>query len=83
MVVWRPWTGWYPSRSPDPNFFLWGILKNDIYAQKSRTVEQLKEKVVDACDKITADLCRKVCNAVVKRVDKCIDVNGQHFEQLL
>jgi hypothetical protein len=53
----------YPSRSPDlipPDFFLWGILKNEVYAQKPRTIEQLKENIVEACDKITADLCRKV-----------------------
>jgi hypothetical protein len=54
----------YPSRSPD--FFLWGILKNEVYAQKPRTFEQLKEKIVDAYDKITADSCRKVRYSVAK-----------------
>jgi hypothetical protein len=47
-----------PSRSPDltpPDIFLWGSLKNEVYAQKPRRIEQLKEKIVDACDKITAD----------------------------
>ncbi|VEN59429.1 unnamed protein product [Callosobruchus maculatus] len=38
----------YPARSPDltaPDFFLWGYLKERVYANKPRTLDQLKQNI--------------------------------------
>ena len=50
------------------------LQKNAVYADKPRTVEQLKLKIIDACSQFTAPLCRKVCYSVDKRLGKCIEL---------
>jgi len=76
----------YPPRSPDltpPDFFLWGVLKNSVYAKKPRTKDQLVAVIMNTCTEISEDLCRSVCYSVVRRTAKCIEEGGQHFEHLL
>lgn len=76
----------YPPRSPDltpPDFFLWGVLKNRVYGNRPNSLQELRRYISDACSEITPELCRKVCRSVQKRAEKCLDVNGHHFEYLL
>lgn len=53
--------------------------KSAIYADKPRTVEELKLKNINVCLQIAASLCHKVCYSVNKRLEKCIEVEGGHF----
>ena len=76
----------YPPRSPDltpADFFLWGVLKNSVYAKKPRTKDQLVAMIMNSCTEISEDLCRSVCYSVVRKTAKCIEEGGQHFEHLL
>lgn len=75
----------WPARSPDlspPDFFLWGVLKDRVFAQKPRTIASLKDTIRKECEKITPAICHKVTNSVVRRYDNCIQANGHQFEHL-
>jgi len=66
------------------DFFLWGFLKEVVYITPSATIEELKNKIVDACASIPREMLLKVTNhEVLKRMEMCLKVNGQNFEHLL
>ena len=75
----------WPPRSPDltpPDFFLWGVLKNDVYSNKPNNIDDLKAAIIDSCAKITPAMCAKVCASVPSRMQSCIAANGAQFEHL-
>ena len=58
----------WPAHSPDltpMDFFFWGVLKDKVYSQKPRSVDDLKDYIRDAFLEINvqSDLCEKVCQA--------------------
>ena len=60
----------WPPCSPvltSPDFFLWGYIKNVVFAQRPTTRETLL-KTVDGFE---------------RRLRLCLQANGEHFEQLL
>lgn len=89
------WIGRYgprrwPARSPDLtplDFFLWGFVKDEVYAQNVDTVEELRERIEMAFEKLrtmTSDgsLLQRVRNNMQRRLTMCIQNNGGHFEHL-
>ncbi|KAF0704949.1 zinc finger BED domain-containing protein 4-like, partial [Aphis craccivora] len=45
----------WPRRSPDLSvldFFFWGHLKNEVYKEKCNSVEELKQRIRDCCNKV-------------------------------
>ena len=76
---------WLP-RSPDLsvcNFYLWGTLKQKVYANNPHNLDQLKENITNAIRRITREELQAVSANVVKRAQKCIDVSGEYFQHLL
>ena len=76
----------WPPRSPDLtpcDFSLWGIIKDRVYAQCPRNINQLKNLVVSEFRVLNNDpgLCSAICNSVVGRCEMCIERNGEQFEQ--
>jgi hypothetical protein len=43
----------------------------------------LKMNITRAIEKVNERTLRKVARKMVKRVDKCIEMNGHHFQRLL
>lgn len=79
-------TGLWPPRSPDlssPDFFLWGYLKDIVYRSNPHTLQELKTNITNAINEIDRVKLKKVARNMVKRVEKCIEVDGQHFQHLL
>ena len=84
------WTGRrgsvdWPPRSPDLtplDFFLWGVLKDRVYAEKPKTIRTLKRTIRDHIRIINNDkeLLEKVCRSVKVRFEKCIELKGTHIE---
>ena len=64
-------------------FYLWGTLKQKVYANNPHNLDQLKENIMNAIRRITREELQAVSANVVKRVQKCIDVKGEHFQHLL
>ena len=76
----------WPARSPDltpPDFFLWGVLKDKVFAQRPRTISELREVIIQECERIEPQLCQKVVRSVVRRYKDCIQADGNQFEHLL
>ena len=74
-----PW----PPRSPDltpPDFFLWGVLKDIVYATRPPDVEDLKQRITQAMAAIPVHLCEKVCRSVPDRLRRCVEADGGHLE---
>jgi hypothetical protein len=75
-----------PPRSPDltsPDFFLLSYLKDTVYRSNPRELKQLKMNVTRAIEEVNEGTLRKAARNMVKRVDKCIEMNGRHFQHLL
>ena len=75
----------FPPRSPDitpMDFFVWGVIKDSVYSRKPRSVEDLRQFVIDAFANLDHDLCTKVCHSVVSRCRECIEAEGLQFEYL-
>lgn len=78
----------WPPRSPDLNpldFFLWGYMKDIVYQRPSNSREELLIKIRAAGNEIKnrSELFFRVQQNLRKRVQKCIDVDGEHFENFL
>jgi len=72
----------WPARSPDltvPDFFLWGFLKDRVFRRRIKTIQELKQTIVDEFVAIDGDLLRRVYGNFQTRLQQCIDVNGGHL----
>lgn len=76
----------WPPRSPDLtkiDFFLWGFVKNEVYKFPTTTKEDMKNRIRNVFQNVTIATLRNVSDAFERRLQRCIDVGGGHFEQLL
>jgi hypothetical protein len=74
-----------PPNSPHLNpcdYFLSGLLKEEIFPKKPQTVMELRALTSHACSEITEDMCRRVINITV-RVEEVARRNGGHTEHLI
>ncbi|CAM1304959.1 Uncharacterised protein r2_g1479 [Pycnogonum litorale] len=76
------WAPHSPDLSP-PDFFLWGYLKDRVYAGKPRTITELKEAIREDMRAIPRSVCKNVMDNFVLRLKKCTEVNGGHLEHML
>jgi hypothetical protein len=63
----------WPPRSPDLsscNFFLWGSLKEKVYAHRPHTVQERKDCIREEIQGIPVNMRRKVMDNVRRRVEK-------------
>ena len=78
----------WPPRSPDLtvlDFFVWGYIKEKVYATPVATEDQLVLRIQEACNSLRANRHQILAavNSTLRRCHKCIEANGMHFEQLL
>ena len=76
---------WAP-RSPDLtplDFFLWGHVKSNIYKTSVKNLTELKRRINYEIKSIFKETLSDVFSNIVKRMDLCISVDGNHFEHLL
>ena len=70
-------------RSPDltpPDFFLWGYLKDKVYAHPIQNLEHLRAVIVEEFNNIPIDMIRKACENVQLRLQACIDIDGAQVD---
>ncbi len=78
--------GGWPARSPDLSpcdFFLWGCMKDRVFATNPTSVEDLKATIMTVIQSVDVRTLWKVFQNVMKRAKACLSVEGGHFEHLL
>lgn len=76
----------WPPCSPDltsPDFYLWGYLKDVVFAQRTTTKEDMMERIRRACATIPRDTLLSTVRNFERRLNLCLEANGGNFEQLL
>ncbi len=58
------------------NVFLWGYLKDRIYATRPDTIEALKTIIKEQCHEITRETLSIVGNFMLQRCERCIAAQG-------
>jgi hypothetical protein len=75
----------WPAYSPDLtpcDFWLWGMVKDQVYSAPMRTLDDLKRRITETIANIPPAMCRKVINAAFKRFELCTAHNGYQVECL-
>lgn len=76
----------WPARSPDltpPDFFLWGYLKDKVYAHRMETLEDLKDAITEEFQAVPNVFCQKACENVSLRLQACIDNDGMPVDHYM
>lgn len=76
----------WPANSPDmtsPDFFLWGYVKNVVYAQRPTTRQDFMDRIRRACAAIPRETLLRTVGHFQRRLRLCLDANGGNFEHLL
>jgi hypothetical protein len=75
-------TDW-PPRSPDItplDLFLWGYVKDRIYATKVRDIRDLRARIVEAVGTVTPDMLQRTWAELDYRLDILRATNGAHVQ---
>ena len=61
-----------------------GTIKDKVFARKPRTVEDMIQFILKACQEIDAgeDLCFRACMSVRSRLEECMNADGKQLEYL-
>lgn len=76
----------WPPRSPDltaPDFFLWGYLKERVYLNDPKTLEDLKANIIREVDLITAEMLQSVMQSALERARVCESNAGNHLTNVI
>jgi len=76
----------WPARSPDLtalDYFLWGYLKDRVYVNKPKTLQQLKENIRAEIRALGPDILTRVMENVLERAKLCEAENGGHLRDVI
>ena len=74
-----------PPRSCDLtplDFFLWGHIKSLVYANKSETLDDLKDNIQREISKVPVEMCARVVENWVQKIDRCKRARGGHITDI-
>ena len=75
----------WPPRSCDLtplDFFLWGYIKSLVYANKPSTIEELRANIHREIAAVPAEMCGRVIENWVQRIDRCKRARGGHMNEV-
>jgi len=61
-------------------FFLWGYIKNILYAEKIRNIHHLQERITSAIETLTRDMIQKTWQEIEFGLDVSRAINDAHIE---
>ena len=76
----------WPPNSPDltpPDYFLWSYLKDRVYHNNPRNIEELKENIKTTIAEICDEMLSDVVDNFITRIKALENSDGGHFEQIL
>ena len=77
-----PW----PARSPDLapcDFFLWGYLKERVYRDRPKTIQELKIAIDREIKLIPQEMTKNVMKSFKNRLQQCVDSKGHHIKDVI
>jgi len=77
-----PWAAHSPDLNP-LDFFLWGYAKDNVYANKPTTLQELMTAITKFIKAIPEEMCRKVIENFAIRLNECLNRGGSHIEHVL
>jgi len=76
----------WPPRSPDLtplDFYVWGRAKDLVYTEEIQNIDHLKDRIKHAFEIIKQEVTIHITTTEIrKRYLKCVEVQGDHFENL-
>ena len=76
----------WPPHSPDlspVDFYLWGFVKDKVYKEPPKDLDQLQSAIKKVNREISVDTCAKVTDSFHARIQHCIATGWYHFENIL
>lgn len=76
----------WPPRSPDltpMDYSIWGFVKSQVYYDPPTSLDDLKFRITEALNSITAEMSDNILRHWSTRLDLCVVNNGEHIEHLL
>jgi hypothetical protein len=76
----------WPPRSPDlspPDFYLSGVLKENVYKNNPHTLEELRQNTELCISNVTAETVHRVASDMRERVNACIAKRGGYFQHFI
>ena len=73
----------WPPRSTDmtvADFFLWGYLKDKVYARHPTSLEELKKFIREEFHTIPQEMLARACASVKHRLEMCCFLEGQQLK---
>ena len=77
-----PW----PPRSPNltlPDFFLWSLLKVEVYREPVKSLRQLKRRIRDAVRAVPEAVIQDAVRGLGLRFGECVRNRGGHLENVI
>ena len=65
------------------DFFLWGYLKDKVYANNPKTTEDLKNNIIEEIRAIDDEVFRSVIENFEQRMDHCQKSLGEHLSEVI
>ena len=65
------------------DFFLWGFVKDKVYADAHDSIQELKEKIRAVIDEIETQMCENVMENFIKRASSCKRSRGGHMNDIV
>lgn len=75
----------WPPRSCDLtplDFFLWGYVKSLVYANKPASLEELRANIEREIAAVSVEMCGRVIENWVQRIDRCKRARGGHMNEV-
>jgi hypothetical protein len=63
--------------------FFWGAIKNSVYSNNPHTIDELKMAITEYIRNVDRAVLNMVFQNRVRRVNKCLETGGGHFEHYL
>ena len=63
--------------------FLWGYLKEKLYPLRPQNLMEMRDRIVQLCNEINENLCRKVVRNMSARLREVVPCNGGHIEHVM
>lgn len=76
----------FPTRSPDLtplDFSIFAYLKDEVFKRRYDNIEDLQSSITMCCQNIGPQMLKNIFDNKRKRIYKCIENNGAHFEHLM